>query len=39
MTEDAYERLRSHKREGESVSDVVNRLAGAGCDPLSGVGA
>jgi predicted CopG family antitoxin len=39
ITEDAYERLKSHKREGESFSDVVNRLAGAERDPLAGAGA
>jgi len=26
--EEAYERLKSHKREGESFSDVVKRIAG-----------
>jgi predicted CopG family antitoxin len=39
ITEDAYERLKSHKREDESFSDVVNRLAGADNDPLAGAGA
>ena len=28
LTEDAYARLHSLKREGESFSDVVNRLTG-----------
>lgn len=28
VTEEAYEALRSHKREGESFTDVVLRLAG-----------
>ncbi|WP_424017891.1 antitoxin VapB family protein [Halorientalis pallida] len=28
LTEEAYEKLRSRKREGESFSDVVARLAG-----------
>jgi predicted CopG family antitoxin len=28
LDEEAYERLRSHKRESESFSDVVKRLAG-----------
>lgn len=28
LDEEAYERLRSHKREGESFSDVIKRLAG-----------
>ncbi|WP_311170319.1 antitoxin VapB family protein [Halobellus ordinarius] len=28
LDEKAYERLKAHKREGESFSDVVKRLAG-----------
>ena len=28
LADDAYERLRAHKREGESFSDVVRRLTG-----------
>ena len=28
LSEDAYERLAAHKREGETFSDVVLRLAG-----------
>lgn len=28
LAEDAYERLKAHKREGESFSDVVRRLTG-----------
>jgi predicted CopG family antitoxin len=28
LDEEAYERLRARKREGESFSDVVKRLAG-----------
>ena len=28
LDEEAYERLKAHKREGESFSDVVKRLAG-----------
>ena len=28
LAEDAYERLKRHKREGESFSDVVRRLTG-----------
>lgn len=28
LDEEAYERLKTHKREGESFSEVVKRLAG-----------
>lgn len=28
LADDAYEKLKQHKREGESFSDVVRRLAG-----------
>jgi predicted CopG family antitoxin len=28
LADDAYEKLEAHKREGESFSDVVRRLAG-----------
>lgn len=28
LADDAYEKLAAHKREGESFSDVVRRLAG-----------
>lgn len=28
LDEEAYERLKAHKREGESFSDVVKRMAG-----------
>jgi predicted CopG family antitoxin len=28
LDEEAYERLRAHKREGKSFSDVVKRIAG-----------
>jgi predicted CopG family antitoxin len=28
LDEEAYERLKAHKREGESFSDVVKRLSG-----------
>lgn len=28
LDEEAYERLKAHKREGESFSDVVKRIAG-----------
>lgn len=38
ITEDVYERLRSHKREGESFSDVVRRLTGGEQDVWTGFG-
>lgn len=38
ITEDVYERLRSHKREGESFSDVVRRLTGGERDVRKGFG-
>ena len=28
LDEEAYERLKSHKREGESFSDAIKRIAG-----------
>lgn len=39
LTEEAYNRLREHKREGESFTDVVLRLTDSGDDPLAGFGA
>lgn len=39
VTEEAYERLAEHKREGESFTDVVLRLAGDERDVMSGFGA
>ena len=39
ITEDAYERLRSHKRDDESFSDVIGRLTGAEEDIWKGFGA
>lgn len=33
ITEDAYERLKSHKRKDESFSDVVTRFTAARADP------
>jgi len=39
LTEEAYNRLREHKREGESFTDVVLRLTDRGKDPLAGFGA
>ena len=38
ITEDAYERLKSHKREDESFSDVVTRLTAARADPAKARG-
>lgn len=38
ITEEAYERLKAHKREGESFTDVVNRLAATNTDPLDAAG-
>ena len=38
IKEDAYERLKDHKREGESFTDVVNRLTNAETDPLEAAG-
>lgn len=38
ITEEAYERLRAHKRPDESFTDVINRLAGSEDDPLKGFG-
>lgn len=37
ITEDAYDRLKSHKRGDESFSDVVTRLA-SGRDPTKARG-
>ena len=39
ITEEAYERLRAHKRDDESFTDVVLRLTGAEVDPMNGFGA
>jgi predicted CopG family antitoxin len=39
LTEEAYERLRAHKREDESFTDVVLRLTDAESDPMDGFGA
>lgn len=39
LTEEAYESLKSLKREDESFSDVVLRLAGAERDKMKGFGA
>ena len=39
ITEDAYERLRAMKREGESFTDVVLRVTGGETDVMQGFGA
>lgn len=39
LTEEAYERLKECKREGESFSDVVQRLTRASTSLRDGVGA
>ena len=39
ITEEAYERLREHKREGESFTDTIIRLTGDERDPMAGFGA
>lgn len=39
ITEEAYDRLREHKREGESFTETILRLTGADRDPLEGFGA
>jgi predicted CopG family antitoxin len=39
ITEDAYERLKSHKRDEESFSEVIERLTGADEDIWKGFGA
>jgi len=38
ITEEAYERLREHKREGESFTDTILRLTGDERDVLKGFG-
>lgn len=39
ITEEAYERLKAHKREGESFTETVLRLTGSERDPMKGFGA
>jgi predicted CopG family antitoxin len=39
ITEEAYDRLREHKREGESFTETILRLAGDARDPTKGFGA
>jgi len=38
ITEEAYERLKAHKREGESFTDTVLRLTEANQDVMRGFG-
>jgi predicted CopG family antitoxin len=38
ITEEAYERLREHKREGESFTETILRLTGDDRDVLKGFG-
>jgi len=38
ITEEAYDRLREHKREGESFTDTILRLTGSERDPMKGFG-
>lgn len=39
ITDEAYERLKERKREGESFTDVINRLTGSDRDVMKGFGA
>lgn len=39
LTEEAYERLREYKREGESFTDTVLRLTRGDQDVMAGFGA
>jgi len=39
ITEEAYNRLKAHKREGESFTDVIVRLTEDERDIMSGFGA
>ena len=39
ITEEAYERLKAHKREEESFTDTILRLAESERDPMDGFGA
>ena len=39
ITEEAYDRLKAHKRAGESFTDTILRLAGSERDVLKGFGA
>jgi predicted CopG family antitoxin len=39
ITDEAYERLKEHKREGESFTDTILRLTGNDRDLMKGFGA
>lgn len=39
ITDEAYDRLNEHKREGESFTDTILRLAGSDRDVTRGFGA
>ena len=39
ITDEAYDRLKEHKREGESFTETILRLTGNDRDPLKGFGA
>lgn len=39
VTEEAYERLKAMKREGESFTEVLLRVTGGGRDVMKGFGA
>ena len=39
ITDEAYDRLKEHKREGESFTDTIIRLTGSERDVMKGFGA
>lgn len=39
ITEDAYESLKEHKREGESFTDTILRITSSNHDVMKGFGA
>ena len=39
ITDEAYERLKAHKREGESFTDTITRITGEDRDVMAGFGA
>ena len=39
ITEEAYERLKAHKREGESFTETIMRMTGDDRDIMAGFGA